>query len=287
MSVPINPPRFQERMVAVNGIELNVATAGDGPPVLLLHGWPHTWRLWLPLLPLFARDRFVIAPDLRGLGGSTRAAGGYDLHTQADDLASLLDVLGVGPAFVVGIDLGAAVSFMLAMRYPAKVRRLSVMEGLIGDLPGAENFLRAGPPWWFGFHNVPGLAETVLQGHEAEYIDWFLRAGTTDGHGVGAEARDAFVVAYTGRDALRCGFEHYRSFSANAAQIRDAVAAHRLDVPTLAIAGGVVGEAIGRQLASATDDLSQVSISDCRHIIPLEQPKALYDALSVFDRMAT
>jgi len=277
-----NAQGFQERIIATNGVELNVATDGQGPPVLLLHGWPHTWRVWRPLMPLLARDRFVIAPDLRGLGASTHAADGYDLHTLADDLAGLLDALAVGPAFVVGIDLGAAIAWMLAMRHPAKVHRLCVMEGLIGALPGAELFLKAGPPWWFGFHGTPGLAETVIEGHEAEYLDWFLRAGTEDSRGVGAE-RDAFVAAYSGQDALRCGFEHYRSFAINAAQIQTMVSDRRLSIPTLAVAGGVVGDAVYRQLKPIADDLHLCSIPNCKHIIPLEQPKALYAALNSFD----
>ena len=272
----------RQRVVSTNGIELNVATEGRGPPVLLLHGWPHTWCLWRPLLPMFSASRFVIAPDLRGLGGSTRAPNGYDLHTLADDLAGLLDALGQGPAFVVGIDLGAAIAFMLAMRHPAKVCRLSVMEGLIGNLPGAEDFLRAGPPWWFGFHGTPDLAETMIEGKEAAYLDWFFRAGTLEARGVGVE-RDAFVAAYTGREALRCGFAHYRSFAVNAVQIQAMVSVRRLTIPTLAIAGGVVGDAVYRQLQPIADDLHLHRLTGCKHIIPLEQPAALYHALNSFD----
>lgn len=84
----------QTQRVPVNGIEINVATAGHGPAVLLLHGWPHTWQLWTHLIPaLVAAQHRVLAPDLRGQGASTRAATGYDAATLATDAAALLAAL--------------------------------------------------------------------------------------------------------------------------------------------------------------------------------------------------
>lgn len=65
----------RETVIATNGTRLNVATAGSGPPVLLVHGFPHTWRVWADVVPVLARSHRVIAPDLRGLGGSEREHG--------------------------------------------------------------------------------------------------------------------------------------------------------------------------------------------------------------------
>ncbi|HWO66524.1 MAG TPA: alpha/beta hydrolase, partial [Umezawaea sp.] len=184
--------------VAANGLKINVATAGSGPAVLLLHGFPHTWRIWEKVIPTLAEGQRVITPDLRGLGGTTRADTGYDAATLAQDAASLLDALGEQTATVVGIDAGAPPAFLLAMRHPERVERLVLMESLLGDLPGAEGF---NPPWWFGFHQVPDLAEEVLTGHEAEYLRFFLNAGTL-GRGVPPDVEAAFVDAYTGRESL-------------------------------------------------------------------------------------
>ncbi|WP_242614654.1 alpha/beta fold hydrolase, partial [Actinomadura roseirufa] len=90
----------------------------------------------------------------------------------------LLAALGERRAAVAGIDAGAPPAFLLAMRRPDLVRRLVLMESSLGGAPRAEGGPGGGPPWWFGFHAVPGLAETVLAGHEAEYVDWFLGTGT-------------------------------------------------------------------------------------------------------------
>jgi pimeloyl-ACP methyl ester carboxylesterase len=271
----------REYRVEANGIEVNLVDAGEGPAVLLLHGFPHTWRLWSEVIPHLARHHRVLAPDLRGLGATTRATDGYDAGSLAADAEALLDVLGEPTASVVGIDAGAPPAFLLAMRRPERVRRLVLMESLLGRLPGAEDFLAGGPPWWFGFHAVPGLAETVLPGHETDYLGWFLDAGTL-GRGVPPEIRDHFVAAYSGRESLRCAFAHYRAMPTSAAQIADAVAAGRLTVPTLAIGAHPVGNALARQLRPIADDLTTHLVEDCGHIIPLDRPDVLAPLLTSF-----
>lgn len=269
--------------VSTRDVELQVAVAGEGPTIVLLHGWPHTWHVWHRLIPTLARDHRVLAPDLRGTGGSTRAASGYDLHTLADDVADVTAALGDGPASVVGIDAGAPVAWMTAARGRVGVRRLVVIESLLGRLPGAEDFLDGGPPWWFGFHAVPGLAEGLLEGREDDYLDWFLRAGTAGGRGVAPASRRAFVDAYRGRESLRGGFEHYRAMAGGAELIDEAVAdPHRARTPTLAIGAGAVGDALHRQLLPITDDLEGHLIEDCGHIVPEDRPDELLRLLADF-----
>ncbi len=95
------------------------------------------------------------------------------------------------------------------------------MESTLGALPGAEEFFEGGPPWWFGFHSVPGLAETVLEGYEAGYLDFFYRTGTHAGRGIDPAVRRNFVDAYSGRESLRCGFEYYRAMARTSRQLLD------------------------------------------------------------------
>ncbi|GGL31500.1 alpha/beta fold hydrolase [Nocardia jinanensis] len=259
----------------MNSVELAVTVAGSGPGLVLLHGWPHTRRVWERVIAALARDHRVIAPDLRGLGDSARPATGYDAATLAGDIAGLLDGFDLPDASVMALDASVPAAFLFAMRHPERVRRLVLMESLLTPLPGAEEFLAAGPPWWFGFHAVPGLAEKVLVGHEAAYIGWFLEAGTTGPDRIPADLRAAFVRAYTGAAALRGGFSYYRAMPENARLIAAATAASRLRVPTLALGAGSVGSALHRQLSTVADDLIGRVIPDCGHIIPLDRPEAL------------
>ena len=270
------------RTVTTNATSLNVATSGDGPAILLLHGFPHTWEVWTPIIESLSEHHRVIAPDMRGAGASAHAADGYDARNLARDMIGLLDALGEPSASVVGLDAGGPPAFMLAVEHPELVDRLVLIESTIGRLPGADDFFRAGPPWWFGFHGVPGLAETVVHGNEAAYIDFFLRIGTAGATGIDASIRDAFVRAYSRPGALRCAFEVYRAMSTSASQINEAVAHSRLVVPTLAIGGQVVADATARQLAPIADDLRSSLIPTSGHIVPLDQPRELLARLTPF-----
>jgi pimeloyl-ACP methyl ester carboxylesterase len=201
---------------------------------------------------------------------------GSGAATLATDAEGLLDTLGEPSAAVVAIDAGVPGAFLFAMRRPERVRRLVVMESVLGGLPGAEDFLA---PWWFGFHAVPGLAEDVLLGNEARYVDWFLAAGARD---VPSDIRDAFVDAFTGRDAMRHAFSCYRALPESTRQIGDAVAQARLTVPTMAIGAHPVGDALARQLRPIADDLIEHLIPGCRHIIPLDRPRDLLRLVTPF-----
>ncbi|WP_271189256.1 alpha/beta fold hydrolase [Dactylosporangium matsuzakiense] len=260
------------RRIETNGTELHVALDGAGPPVLFLHGWPHTWQVWRPVLPLLTGARRIVAPDLRGLGDSARAADGFDAGTGATDMLGLLDALDIDRADVVALDAGVPAAFVLGALHPERVRRLVLLEATLPGLPGGF----ATPPWWFGFHSAPGLAETVLEGHEAEYLDWFLTAGTYERRGVRAAIRDAFVRAYTGRDALRCGFGYYRAAPQNAASV---LAAGRLTVPTVAVGGDTVGDLLHRQLRPVTDDLTGELVARSGHLVPLDRPDAVAELI--------
>ena len=267
------------RRIWTNDTELSVTLDGSGPPVLLMHGWPHTWQVWRPMLPLLGGRRSVIAPDLRGLGASARVTGGFDAATGAADMLGLLDALEVDRTDVVALDAGVPAAFSLAAVHPQRVRRLVLMEAVLPGLPGG--FPAA--PWWFGFHSVPGLAETVVEGHEDAYLDWFLTAGTYEHRGVPADIRDAFIEAYTGTEALRCGFGYYRAAAENAAAIQ---AAGRLTVPTVALGGNTVGDLLHRQLKPVADHLTGEIIPRSGHLIPLDRPDAVAELLLSDDRPA-
>ncbi|MFD2470557.1 alpha/beta fold hydrolase [Amycolatopsis silviterrae] len=260
--------------VEANGVRLNVAEAGSGPALVLLHGFPHTWQLWHEVVPALAERYRVLAPDLRGLGGSSRPESGFDAGMVAADVAALLDALGEPSADVVAIDLAVAGALLLALRQSERVRRLVLMEGL------PWGFRAGSPPWWFGFHAVPGLAETVLSGHEAEYVGWFLDQGTL-GRGVPAEIHAAFAEAYTGTEALRCAFEYYRALPESARQLTEA-AEKRLTMPTMAIGANPLGDALEQQLRPIADDLTGHVLPDCGHLVPLDRPREFLDLLLPF-----
>ncbi|MEU7061349.1 alpha/beta hydrolase [Streptomyces sp. NPDC046197] len=280
-------PDVEIRTVSVNGVALNVALAGEGPALLLLHGFPHTWQLWREVIGPLALHHQVIAPNMRWLstGQGTGMTQECDAATLVRDVECLLEALEVTEAAVVGIDAGAPPAFLLALHRPDVVRRLVLMEALLGgltsDSSSSGHLGTGGPRWWFGFHSEPGLAESVLPGHEDRYIGWFLDQGTL-GRGIPTALREEFISAYTGEDALRRAFSYYRAVPASARQIQDAVMTARLTMPVMAIGAHPVGAALEQQLRPLTDELTGYVIEDCGHIIPLDRPDALLTLLQPF-----
>jgi pimeloyl-ACP methyl ester carboxylesterase len=118
------------RMIAGDGVSLYVEDHGEGDPVLLLHGWPDSGRLWRHQVPFLVRHGYrVITPDLRGFGRSGRPqdVAGYSLRHSVADVAAVLDHLGLADVHVVGHDWGATVSWYLALLIPDRVRTLTVI----------------------------------------------------------------------------------------------------------------------------------------------------------------
>ena len=119
---------FTSRYIDTGELRLHAVIGGDGPPLLLVHGWPETWYAWRLLMPALARDFEVIAVDQRGIGLSDKPADGYDTGTLAGDLVALMDALGHERFAVVGHDTGFAISYALAADHPDRVDRVALAE---------------------------------------------------------------------------------------------------------------------------------------------------------------
>ena len=155
----------EHRFVSAGGLRMHVAVAGDGPPLLLVHGWPQHWWMWRELIGPLAERHRVICPDLRGLGWTQAPPGGYDPEVFARDLAALLDALEVDePADVVGHDWGGWSSFVLALRHPDRVRRL-IAAGVVHPWvrPSPSSLLGAWRFWYQGALALPWLGARVIR----------------------------------------------------------------------------------------------------------------------------
>lgn len=263
-------------------ISLHCLQAGDGDPVLLVHGWPQTSHEWRHVMPLLAPTHQVVAPDLRGLGASTRVdnrASHFDSVTLADDLWQLTCALGWQRFHLVGHDWGGPTAFALARTHPDAVRTLSVIDVTIPGL--GPDISQGGKRWHHAFHMTPDLPETLTLGREREYIGWFLGEYCWRHDAIGADDLDHYAQSYAQPGAMQSGFNLYRNIPRNAAANQ---AFHegggRLAMPVLAL-GGARAEARGRGLEPAESlrmvctDLHAATIADAGHLVPEEQPQAL------------
>ena len=199
--------------IAANGAAFHVVEAGQGAPLLLLHGWPEFWLTWEPVMARLA-DRFrLIAPDLRGFGDSDKPDGPFGPDDHAADLLALLDALGIARAGVVGHDVGGAAMQALARRAPERVAGLFFFDFVypgIGARMGAPD--RLNEIWYQSFHQMafaPALVGASRDGCRA-YIAHFL------GHWAHRkQAFDAVLDAFTDNfmkpGNLAGGFAHYRA----------------------------------------------------------------------------
>jgi pimeloyl-ACP methyl ester carboxylesterase len=138
---------FASRYVDTGELRLHAVTGGDGPPLLLVHGWPQTWYQFRLIMPGLARDFSVVAVDQRGIGLSGKPPGGYDTATLASDLVKLMDALGHPRFALYGTDVGMPIAYALAADHRDRVDRLVVSEApLPGISPSPPLFLP--PPTW-------------------------------------------------------------------------------------------------------------------------------------------
>lgn len=266
-------------------VTLHYVTAGRGEPLVLLHGWPQTWYEWRHVIPALAARYQVIAPDLRGLGDSSRPAGGFDKATVANDVWRLLkEHLGVDRFLLVGHDWGGPTAYRLAADHPDSVRKLAILDVAIpGD--GAGDISQGGRRWHHAFHRTLDLPEALVQGRERIYLSWFYKNYGHRPDAIPESDIDEYLRTYGQPGAMRCGFGYYRAAAEDARANAATIARFKLPMPVLALGGG---ESWGRRLETV-ESLRRVAenveggiVPDCGHWIPEEQPALLGERLLGF-----
>ena len=276
---------LEHRRAEIGEVSLHYTVAGTGDPVVLLHGWPQTWFCWRKVIPLLMERYQVVAPDLRGLGDSSRPSSGYDAQTLSEDIHRLMSgKLGLGRYFVVGHDWGGVVAYSLAASHPESVAALAVVDVTIPG-SGATDISQGGRRWHHGLHRTATLPEALITGREDVYLRWFFE---TFGHKPGVISDDEigeYLRTYSDPEALRAGFELYRATPKNIADTKAHSAAGLLGMPVLAV-GGADGWGRGKEVADSLRSLAHnvhgVVIQGAGHWVAEEQPAALAEHLVDF-----
>lgn len=230
-------PGFTHGYANVNGTQLHYVSGGSGPAVVLLHGWPYTWAVWRKLLPLLAEAGYTaIAPDLRGLGDSEKAEGGYAKTNVARDIHELVQLLGHAEINLLGMDIGMMVAYAYAASYPTEVRRLVLTESLIPGF-GLEELMNpaTGGYWHFGFHMQVEVATLLTAGREAAYLlpSMTMMSMSSD---AADTAQTLFLPYYTAPGGMRAGFRHYATLLDDGRENRARFQA-KLPMPVLVLNG--------------------------------------------------
>jgi pimeloyl-ACP methyl ester carboxylesterase len=273
------------RYAELSQVTLHYLEMGEGYPVVLLHGIPQSSFEWRHVMPRLAEKYRVIAPDLRGLGDTSRPSGGYDKKTVAADIWELVSSkLGIEKLFLVGHDWGGPVAFSLAAHHPEAVEALSVLDVTIpGD--GGE-MSQGGKRWHHPFFRTRDLPEALCAGREHLVIDWLFENYGRRHDVISVEERREYHRTYSRLGGFRAMISYYRAFPQDVIDNQAVLAANgKLRMPVMALGGD---SAFGRgmetyeSLRRVAEDVKGGVIPECGHWVAEEAPDYVVDQLMTF-----
>jgi pimeloyl-ACP methyl ester carboxylesterase len=281
VALPAQAQGIAERSATVNGVRINYKIAGQGPAIVLLHGYTQTSHMWLPLIPRLAASNTVIAPDLRGIGGSERTAGGYDKKTMAKDIRELAHKLGHEQVMLVGHDIGLMVAYAYAAQYPAEVSKVVLMDAFLPGVGEWTTVWLLRDLWHFHFYGETPLA--LVKGRERIYFEHFWNDFAADRTKSIPEAdRRLYAAAYARDDGMRAGFEVFRNFEQDAKDFA-AFATARLPMPFLVLTGEKAsGTFLIEQTKLVAANVTGVVVKGSGHWLMEEAPDQVIPAIVDF-----
>jgi haloacetate dehalogenase len=286
MTIPAQIPGFLYRRIAANGVTLNVALGGSGPPLLLLHGAPQSHLMWRKIAPQLAQRFTVIAPDLRGYGQSDKPEGGgdhmaYSKVTMAADNVALMRALGFEKFFLAGHDRGARVARRLTKDHPGAVEKLAILDIVpTAHIYSTLTLQTARNLWhWFALIQPAPVPEMLLGPTAQAYVRGAARLipGTDDA------VADAYAAGTGTPEGFHAMCEDYRA-GASIDLEHDAVDAdQKITAPTLVMYGarspstGLIFN-VPSIWAGEVENLTCHAL-DCGHFLPEEKPEETLAAL--------
>jgi pimeloyl-ACP methyl ester carboxylesterase len=283
----LTPPGFQHRKAYSNGLMHHFVMGGQGPALLLIHGWMGNWYHWRKVMPLLSVSHTVIAIDARGYGESDKPNEGYDGLTLVADVLGILGGLGIEKFTVVGHDMGALPALLLAAVHPEKVNGLVyVDEPLPGyNLDQFTKFSKENPfvYWWFAFNSQAHVPTLMWQGKEDVLVDYFLTAMSADPTSITEQDKAEYVRCLRKPGGLHGSFGWYRDVLKTADQILQATQ-QKIQLPVLALNGQFGHPQVLEQMQMVATNVSGETFPFCGHLVAEEQPVAMASAILNFTR---
>jgi len=263
------------------GVTFHYLTAGRGAPLILLHGYAETSRMWRPIIPVLAERYTVVAPDLPGIGDSSIPATGLDMKTAATRVHALARSLGVEKARVVGHDIGLMVAYAYAAQFPAEVEKLVLMDAFLPGI-GEWKAVYNNPGFWHFHFNGP-TPEALVKGRERTYFEHFWSDFAADrARSIPEADRKAYTAAYSRPGRMRAGWAYFVSFP-EAAKDFAQLSKTKLPMPLLVIGGEkALGDVLGQQAKLVASDVTVTVLKDTGHWLLEERPKETTAALEKF-----
>jgi pimeloyl-ACP methyl ester carboxylesterase len=265
----------------VNGVKLHYLREGQGPAVVLLHGYAETSRMWLPLIAQLAKNHTVIAPDLRGAGGSDKPQGGYTKKAMAQDIHALVQSLHIDRVKIVGHDIGLMVAYAYAAQYPAETDRVVLMDAFLPGIGDWTHVWLLRDLWHFHFYGETPLK--LVDGRERIYFEHFWNDFAADPrHSVPEADRQFYAKAYAQPGGMRAGFEYFKAFADDAKDF-EALGQSKLTMPMLVLTGEKAsGTFLIEQARLVADKVEGVVVKGSGHWLMEEAPEQVIPQLVRF-----
>lgn len=276
------PAEFHSDQIATNGTSLHVRIGGQGPAVVLLHGFGDTGDMWAPLAAVLAKDHTVIVPDLRGMGLSAHPHSGYTKKNQGVDIAGVLDHLKIEKADLVTHDIGNMVGYAFAAQYPDRVTRWVVMDAPLPGIGDWDNIIRDPRLWHFNFRGPD--VERLVEGRERIYLDRFYNELSANPAAIGEATRNHYAELYARPMAMHDAFEQFGAFTQDAADNKALLAkTGKLAMPVLAVgAEKSFNTAMADDMRFVATNVTGVVIPNSGHWLMEEQPTATVETIRDF-----
>jgi pimeloyl-ACP methyl ester carboxylesterase len=237
--------------------------------------------MWAPLAAQLARDHLVIVPDLRGLGLSSRPAGGYDKKNQAEDVAGVLNSLKIDKVDLVTHDIGNMVGYAFAAQHPERVKKFVIIDAPLPGIGPWDDIVRSHALWHFSFYGPD--AERLVKGRERIYLDRFWNEFSADPKKFDEASRKHYAKLYAAAGAMHAGFEQFKAFDQDAADNKVFVAKGMLTMPVLAIGGEKsFGPMMGTVMRAAATNVQTAVVPNSGHWVMEENPAATIKLIEDF-----
>jgi len=275
---------YQSRSADLGSVRIHYLKAGSGENTLvLIHGFGDTSHMWIPLFEEFGQDYTIIAPDMRGLGESSRPATGYDKKTIAADIHELVKSLGYQKIDLVGHDIGLMVAYAYAAQYPSDVRKLALLEAPIPGIGDIWQKVYTSPALWH-FHFVfSPIALDLIKGRERLFLEHFWQTLSPHPETFPEADRRIYAKAYAQEGAMRAAFEMFKTFDRQDAADNRQFAATKLPIPVLTIEGDkAMGGALEIQAKIIASNVTSIVLRDTGHWLMEQRPEELKAELKDF-----
>jgi pimeloyl-ACP methyl ester carboxylesterase len=274
------PGGFQQENINVNGISYNVYVGGSGPSILLLHGYTQTAAMWFRLMDRWKLKFKIIAPDLKGIGGSSIIDTGYEKKIIAQEIKAVLDQLGVNSVSIFGHDIGLMVAYAFAAQFPETTERLTLMDAFLPGIATGDEIYNSSSIWHFRFYGK--YAEKLVSGRERILFDSLWDGFAAYPNRFTELERRYYTEQYSRPNRMSAGFEYFKAMPKDAQDNR-VFAKSKLTMPVLSIGGEKsLAQATEAAVKAIAENSTSASISCCGHWLMEECPEQTIRVMESF-----